>query len=152
MNSKKKCSLLMSCHSVINPEDSLPLETGVYGEGSLVVVSSLGNNPLIRIPDILDLIWDKEVEETFLYLAGLGSSVDTLEKECKSETTMKLLKIALECTKRENIHLVGCSCNLQKKEHFAKAEGLDFIESGEDCGGSSTLGEIAAKILKKSAV
>lgn len=148
MNSKKKCSLVMSCHNIINPEDNIPFETGVYEEGALIVISGQGSDPQIRVPHILDFLWDKEVE-AFVYLAGFGSSLDSLKKECKSETTMKFLKIALDCAKRENVHLVGCSCDLQKKESFAKAEGLDFIGSGEDCGGSLTLGGIAAKALKK---
>lgn len=152
MDSKQKCSLVMSCSPIINPEDNLPFETGIYGGGTLVVISGNGNESLIRVPQILDLLWDKEVEETFLYLAGLSSSMDSVRKERKSETTRAFLKIALDHTKKEKVHLVGCSCDLKNKESFAKMEGLDFIGAGEDCGGSLTLGEIAAKILKKSAV
>ena len=146
-----KCTLVMSCHPVVNPEDNLPLETGVYKEGALIVVSGQGGDPLIRVPHILDFLWDKEVE-AFVYLAGFGSSADSLKKECKSEATMKLLKIALDWAKRENVHLVGCSCDLQKKESFAKAEGLDFIGAGQDCGGSFTLGKISVDALKKASV
>ena len=57
----------------------------------------------------------------------------------------------MDRAKIENIHLVGCSCGLQKKESFAKEVGLDFMRAGEDCGGSFTLGKIAADALKKPA-
>ncbi|MEK7568589.1 MAG: hypothetical protein AAB497_00550 [Patescibacteria group bacterium] len=152
MNQKRKCTLLMSCHSIINPEDNIPFETGVYGEGSLVVVSGKEDVTLVQIPKILDLLWDKEVEMAFVYLAGFSSSTDTLKKENKIVTTLTFIKIALDRVRSENVHLVGCSGDLQKKESFAKAEGLDFIGSGEDCGGSFTLGKIAVDALKKASV
>lgn len=149
MDSKKKCLLLMSCHSIINPDGNLPFETGVYGEGSLVVVSGKEDVTLVQIPQILDFLWDKEVEMAFVYLAGFSSSTDTLKKENKIVTTLTFIKIALDRVRSENVHLVGCSCDLQKKESFANQVGLDFIGSGEDCGGSFTLGKIAAEALKK---
>lgn len=147
MDSKQKCSLVMSCGSVINPEDNLPFETGIYGGGTLVVISGNGNESLIRVPQILDLLWDKEVENAFVYLAGFGSSTDSFKKECKSETTKALLKIALDRAGKEKVHLVGCPCDLKNKKSFADEMGLGLIHS--DCGGSLALGKIAAEILSK---
>ena len=150
MDSKKKCLLLMSCHSIINPDGNLPFETGVYGEGSLVVVSGKEDVTLVQIPKILDLLWDKEGEMAFVYLAGFSSSTDTLKKENNIVTTLTFIKIALDRVRKENVHLVGCQCDWEKKKSFAKEVGLDIVHS--DCGGSLTLGKIAAKALKKPAV
>lgn len=143
-DSKKKRTLLLSCNPIINPEDGSLFETGVYGE-SLVVVSLSGDGSLMRISDIPDFLWDKEIEEVFLYLAGF-SPTGSLRRGRNGETTRALLNTALDRAKKERVHLVGCPCNLQKKEIFAKELGLDFLNS--DHGGILKLGKIAADVLK----
>lgn len=150
----KKCTLLMSCRCIIGQEDDLPLRTGVYGNGSLVVVSEVSEQeggPFVKIPEIRDLLWDKEVEVAFVYLAGVSLSMDTLKKEKELEVTMALLKLALDLVdNKKSIHLVGCSCNWGKKEILAKEMGLELIRS--ECGGSEALGKIATEVLGKATV
>ena len=82
-----------------------------------------------------------------MYLAGFSSSIDGAKKECDLETTKAFLKVALERAGREKTHLVGCTCDWNKKMSFAEEVGIDLIQS--DCGGSETLGRIAAEALRK---
>lgn len=150
----KKCTLLMSCRCIIGQENNLPLRTGVYGNGSLVVVSDISEQeggPFVKVPEILDLLWDKDIEEVFVYLAGISLSMDTLKKRREFEATMVLLKLALDLVdNKDSVRLVGCSCNWGKKEILAKEMGLELIQS--ECGGSKVLGEIAAEVLEKVTV
>lgn len=145
---REKCTLFLSCREIVCLKNEPSFPTGIYREGPLVIVSGQEDKPFTRAQKILDLLWDKEVEDVFVYLAGFSLSTSALKKEREMETTRAFLKIAIAHAEKERIHLVGCHCGLEEKKDFAEKMGMDFIVS--DCGGGMTLGKIAASVLEKA--
>lgn len=145
---REKCTLLLSCREIVCLRDEPSFPAGIYREGPLVIVSGQEDKPFTQVPDIIDLLWDKKIEEVFVYLAGFSLSTNTLKKERELETTMAFLKIAIGHAEKESIHLVGCHCSQEEKKNFAEKMGMDFIVS--ECGGGMTLGKIAASVLEKA--
>ena len=120
---------------------------GIHGDGRLIVHSAndrhyedfVRTDMEERAPGILHSLMHK------IYNREGFDNVDMIYVYAGVNAMDQALHAASNLAGLSNVTLVACRCQKEKKERFAKDNGIEIIFS--NCGAQDTLGDIANKIL-----